>query len=284
MAETIPTRRTANAAGRLIRPNRRIIGGRATAASVPTLRHVIVKKHLDEALERNAAIMVFGDFFCAMQGRYDPRRSLDSVRPEHAADNYLDLLVSTAAEFFAPYARNMALLSMGNHEYAVLKNNSRNLLDNLIYRLNTEHGGTISLGQHGGWLITRLKQSGKVRLSHNMWFDHGYGGGGPVTQDVIQTNRRGVYLPDADMIVNGHTHDAWALSRKRHRISTKGVPYNDIVWFVKTPSYKDAFGAGSWDDRTGKPPKPLGCAWAQLSVGVLDRRRALEARVWHDVQ
>ena len=39
----------------------------------PHSDHELQKEHLDEALKRRAGIIDCGDFFCAMQGRWDPR-------------------------------------------------------------------------------------------------------------------------------------------------------------------------------------------------------------------
>src|SRR3990167_548851 len=100
----------------------------------------LLRRHLDKALERNAMITIFGDWFCAMQGKYDPRKALGDVRPEHNGENYLDLLVSTAAEFYAPYAQNTILISHGNHETAILDRCGTSLLSNLAHRLNSENG------------------------------------------------------------------------------------------------------------------------------------------------
>lgn len=74
------------------------------------------KKHLDEALERDAGIIDGGDLFCAMQGAWDPRKSKSCLRPEHQRSDYLDALVTTAADFYQPYANNIICLGQGNHE------------------------------------------------------------------------------------------------------------------------------------------------------------------------
>lgn len=74
------------------------------------------KKHLDEALERDAGILDCGDLFCAMQGAWDPRKSKSCLRSEHQRSDYLDALVTTAADFYQPYAKNIVCLGQGNHE------------------------------------------------------------------------------------------------------------------------------------------------------------------------
>jgi hypothetical protein len=82
----------------------------------PYCDRALLKRHLDIAKARNAGIMVFGDFYCAMQGKYDKRSDKSALRPEHQGTNYLDLLVDTAADYLAPYASNIVMLGDGNHE------------------------------------------------------------------------------------------------------------------------------------------------------------------------
>ena len=55
------------------------------------------RQHLDRALERDALIIDCGDLFCAMQGKFDPRSSMDDIRPEDVGQDYLDRIVTHAA-------------------------------------------------------------------------------------------------------------------------------------------------------------------------------------------
>jgi hypothetical protein len=75
-----------------------------------------LKKHLDLAMQRNAPVLDFGDFFCAMQGKYDKRSSKNDIRPEHQNGNYLDSLVNTAHDYLKTYAKLITLRGNGNHE------------------------------------------------------------------------------------------------------------------------------------------------------------------------
>lgn len=224
----------------------------------------LLKRHLERAKERNALVFVFGDLFCAMQGKYDKRSSRADVRPEHDGDNYLDLLVETASEFYAPYADNIALISEGNHETSIIDRNGTSLLSNLAHRLNLEAGGSVEVGPYSGWVRFMFKAHKTRRQSFKLYYHHGAGGGGPVTRGVIQTNRQAVYLSNADIVVNGHTHDGWIVPIAREGLSDMGKPRRDLLWFVRTPSYKNEFGKNGWADRTWKPPKPLGCVWARF--------------------
>jgi hypothetical protein len=226
-------------------------------------------EHLDEALQKGALICDFGDLFDAMQGRFDPRSDMDAVRPEYRVNNYFDKLVSVAAADYAPYAANWLLVGRGNHETSVLKRQSTDLASNLVHRLNTEHGGQVFAGGYGGWIrFMFVGTDGRKRAAVNLKYHHGAGGGGPVTRGVIQTNRQAVYLPDADIVVNGHTHDSWIVPIARERLTTKGQVRQDVAYHVRTPGYKNEYrdgSAGFHVERWG-PPKPVGCVWLRMTA------------------
>ncbi len=84
-----------------------------------------------------------------------------------------------------------------------------------------------------------------------------------MTKGVIQTNRMAVYLPDADFVVTGHTHNEWIFPITRERISQADVLFKDRQVHIKLPGYKDEYaeGAEGWHIERGGPPKPLGAAW-----------------------
>jgi hypothetical protein len=226
------------------------------------------KAHLEEVKRRNGLVIDVGDLYDCMQGKFDPRRSYSNLRPEYKADCYLDEIVKESAQFYGPYADRFLMIGHGNHESKVLQNNSVDLIGNLVHRLNSEHGGHIQPGGYGGWVRILCSIGGTKRESINIKYFHGSGGGGPVTRGVIQTNRQAVYLPDADIVVNGHTHDSWYVPIERERVSMGGVVYKDIQHHVRTSTYKDDYGDGSvgWHVERGGAPKPMGAAWIKLSV------------------
>ena len=226
------------------------------------------KKHLDEAVERDAHIIDIGDFFCAMQGKWDRRADTTQLRPEYIGGNYLDLLVDEATKFFGPYADRFLQISPGNHETSILKRHETNLTERLVERLNQKSGDhKIHVGGFSGWVRFQLAyQSGKNSRAFNFYYHHGYGGGGPVTRGVIQTNRMATYLPDAHFVYTGHTHDEWLVPIQRARLSQAGKPYQDTQTHIRTPGYKDEFddGEGGWHIERGGPPKPTGACWLRF--------------------
>ena len=224
-------------------------------------------RHLDQAKEREAVILNFGDLFCAMQGKYDPRSSMDDIRKEDVGQDYLDRIVKHAAEFYGPYAENFLLLGKGNHETNVRKRHGTDLTSNLAHRLNADYGGACHVGGYGGYVRFMFNVQKTNRQSINLKYFHGAGAGSAiVTRGVIQTNRMAVYLPDADIVCGGHTHDSWVLPRARERLSNQGKVYKDLLWFVRIPGYKDEYGDGSegFHVEKGRDPRPIGAAWCRF--------------------
>ena len=224
------------------------------------------KKHLEQAKERGAGVIDCGDLFCAMQGKYDPRGTKNDVRPEHNKTNYLDTLVETASNFFGPYAKNIIVIGQGNHESSILKRQETDLTTRLVERLNTKNKTSIHRGGFTGWVVFRTRLHGKEVITKRLAWHHGYGGDAPVTKGVIQTNRMAVYLPDADFVLTGHTHNEWQFPIPRVRISSQGRIHHDEQLHLKTPTYKEEYvdGFGGWHIERGGPPKPVGALWLRI--------------------
>lgn len=225
------------------------------------------KKHLDEALERNAGIVDGGDLFCAMQGAWDPRKSKSCLRPEHQRSDYLDAIVTTAADFYQPYAKNIVCLGQGNHETSILKRHESNLTERLAQALRDRTGALVPVTGYTGWLKFQFMVGNRVQTARTLWHCHGYGGGGPVTVDNIQAQRQNAYVEGADIMFSGHTHDRWAREFCKVGLTQDGEVFQRSLWYVKSASYKNDYneGGGGWHVETGKPPKPLGAWWLKMT-------------------
>ena len=232
------------------------------------------ERHFKLAKERDAAIFIFGDFFDAMQGRFDPRRDSPELRPEYyGKSNYYDLLVRDAADFLQPYAANIALIAPGNHELAVLKNANTMLTDRLCGMLNAM-GGHVLHGSYGGWIIVDCTMRKTVKQRINIKYFHGAGGEAPVTRGVIQANRQSTYLPDAHIVINGHNHQGYMVAYTRERLTLKGNLYYDNCYYLRIPGYKNDYGDGSsgWEVTRGGQPKSNGCWWVHLTYQPTEER------------
>jgi predicted phosphodiesterase len=232
----------------------------------PLCNRKLEKEHLEEAKFYNAPIFMGGDLFDAMQGHKDPRASYDNLDPELKKDNYFDACVDFNAKFYGPYAKQIVLMAKGNHETSVMKHHNIDLIERLAYKLNMEHGSNIHVGGYGGWVRFMFTINKTKGVTINMKYYHGAGGDAPVTRGVIQTARQAVYLPDADIVWNGHNHNEYALPIQRERLSDRGEIYQDTQWHVRTPGYKNGYQDGSkgWEIESGMPPKPFGCVWLKF--------------------
>ena len=233
----------------------------------PKSNRKLQEEHLKLARERNAPVIDIGDFFCAMQGKYDPRRSYDDIREEHKTDDYLGALLDTAEDWFAPYADLFAVIGTGNHESAILKNNGLNLTRQLTRKLRRHSNKDWPFaGGYGGYVNIRARTAGRQQRRKLLKFYHGSGGGGPVTKGVIQTNRRAVFMPDADIVATGHIHEEWILTMPRERVNRQGTIELHNQYHVSVPTYKEEYMKGDhgWHVERGRPPKPVGAIWIKL--------------------
>ena len=216
------------------------------------------KRHLEEAIRDDAYILDAGDLFDAMQGRNDPRRGYQDLRPEFKVPNYFDAIEEDAYEFYKPYADRWLMMGKGNHELSVLKNTQIDLTSRLAGKLHVNCGGV------GGWVKFKMeRETGGGRNTINIRYHHGSGGNAPVTKGVIDTARQAVYLPDADIVWNGHNHQAYILPQARERITDTNKIFRDTAYYIRTPGYKDQ---GDWEREKMFAPNPHGAVWVTLRV------------------
>lgn len=231
------------------------------------------KKHLDEAMREEAWILDAGDLYDGMQGRNDPRRGYQDIRPEFCVANYFDAIEDDAYEFYKPYASRWLMLGKGNHELSVLKNTQIDLTSRLAGRLKINCGGV------SGWVKFKFETPAKGgRTTVNLRYHHGGGGVSPVTKGVIDTARQAVYLPDADIVWNGHNHQAYIMPQSRERITDTGRVYRDIAYYLRTPGYKDQ---GEWEREKMFAPTPHGAIWVSIRIN-RQSRPEIECRTAFD--
>jgi hypothetical protein len=224
------------------------------------------REHLDEARERDAPVLDNGDFFCAMQGRWDKRANKNDLRPEHQKGDYLDALVTTADEYLAPYADLLTVRGQGNHETGILKHHETNLTDRLVQLLKRKNPA-VALGGYSGFIVFRIRYNDSRTRPFKLFYHHGYGGGGPVTRGTIQTNRMAVFLADADLVWTGHTHDTWTMPIARVRLNQDCTAIEHTRQeHIRTAGYKEEYGDGwgGWHIERGGAPKPVGAVWLRF--------------------
>lgn len=232
----------------------------------PMCNRELLTQHWKEARAKDAPILDNGDFFCAMQGKWDKRSNKDDLRPEHQVGDYLDALVRTGAAALEPYKDLLTLRGQGNHETGVLKKHETNLTERLVERLRMKGAPQVALGGYSGYVVLDVACFGR-RYPLKLHYHHGHGGGGPVTRGVIQTNRMAVYVADADFVWTGHTHDSWHVPIARVRLNQDNTQIvHSRQEHFRTAGYKEEYrdGYGGWHIERGGPPKPVSAAWLRL--------------------
>ena len=233
----------------------------------PHCNRELLKKHLDQALEIKADILINGDLMCLMQGAYDPRKSKNDIRPEHNKTNYLDAVVNDAIDWFSPYAHLIKVVGYGNHETNILKRAETDVIDRFVFGLNSKNGTSVQVGGYGGWIVYQFQRGLNAGMAaYKIKYMHGFGGGGPVTRGVIQFNRMSTFVEGADMVWMGHVHEDHELTYTIESLNNHNkVKLKDIL-MVRTPTYKEEYqgGKGGWHVERGSAPKALGGRWLEI--------------------
>lgn len=229
-------------------------------------RRDLLREHLDLAMERNAAMIFVGDQYDLMEGKFDKRSSKNSLRPEFKSDRYLDDVIEHSVKWYAPYAKNIAVVAEGNHDSAIRTRYETDMIQRFIGLLNATTSRSVYCGGYTGWvrfsftLNVSTRSQPMIQDTVTLHYSHGWGGGGQVTHDAIQHQRRQTYLPDADVVVSGHTHDFWSKDIARVRLTNDGRVYTDSQLHLKIPSFKCDYGDGygGWCVERGHAPKVQG--------------------------
>jgi hypothetical protein len=231
----------------------------------PECDQKLEKKHLDEAKERKAGVIDAGDLHCAMQGKFDKRGDKSALRPEHQHGDYLDKLVSTAADFYEPYAKHLIVLGQGNHETAILKR-PRDEPDRAAGRAAEEaepHDPVRRLRRLGAVPVHVLEDRAHL-AAPALLPRHGRRRARDPRRDPDQPAgrvqpRRGHRAQRAHARSMGRPDRTPAHQRGRH-------PFHDEQVHVRTPGYKDGWGDGygGWETEKMLGPKPKGAAWLRF--------------------
>ena len=223
-----------------------------------------LKDHLDYCLKKSIPIQINGDFFCLMQGKYDPRRNKKDILPEHNTANYIDAVIEDAVEWWSPYAHLLTVIGYGNHETAIIKNLETDPLQRFVDLLNYTNKTSVHSGGYGGWMVLKYNINGNTVMSKNLKYFHGSGGGGIVTKGAINLTRALETYENFDVFSMGHIHENSCRNDVRDTLEqhpNSGYTLKQKqLHLMLTGTYKEEYGDGSqgWHVERGAPIKPLG--------------------------
>ena len=233
----------------------------------PKADRVALKRLLDDARERNAAIALLGDTFDVMQGAGDRRASKSALQERYVGrDDYLVAVLEDVAEFLLPYADLVWIVLEGNHESSVARYNGVHLEQLLAHELRRAGGFAVSPG-YQSYAVLRFKwrDGPKCEATVPLWLTHGYGGGGEVTKGTIQAARRAVTYPDARIVVSGHIHSTHFVAHEQHRVTARGIVYDveQEHYVLNTAKNEHAERRGYHVER-GRGPRKLSGWWGEF--------------------
>ena len=228
----------------------------------------LIKKHLDQAVERNAGIFLLGDTVDLMQGKKDKRAAKHALRPNYMFDDYLGAVMEDAAKFLAPYAQNIMFISQGNHELGYKKHHEIDPLSILATHIKADTGIRPIIAPYTGWMQFKCEfdRSGGRRKTVRLKYHHGTGtGGAVVTKGAINSNRA-VSMAEADVYVRGHIHTRFSMQMPYERISANGTIIEDQNRiYLQTGCYVTDYKNGdSWSQQRGFGSPALGGYWLRL--------------------
>ena len=224
------------------------------------------EEHLRIAEERQSPVLIAGDLLDAMQGKWDPRREPENLKEQYKVSAYFDALVADIVGFLSQYDIPAFILGMGNHESSVLRHNGTDLLSNVAYRLRVEHQKPAINAGYWGYLKIQFEyKNGGASGNKILYWHHGISTNAKVTKGTIQINRQSVYLYAPDIVLNGHSHDAYAIPQQVERLNRRTMRlYTEPVWYIRTAGYKksasEAKAVVGYGAERHRAPKPNGCA------------------------
>lgn len=228
----------------------------------------LLRSLMEKAKERGAIHLVIGDALDLMQGKYDPRSNKADLRPEYIGKPYLQAVLDDWSEFVGPFADQMAFVTRGNHCQSVARRVEWDVAAALSERLRIDHGARTITGAYAGYLMTTFEATQRHIRSLLIAYDHGSGGGGPVTRGVIGTNRRAAYIDGrADWVIGGHIHERWHVELPREHLLRNGRLALRTQHHLCLGGFKEERLPGvEYHVERGRGPKPLGGYWARVYV------------------
>ena len=235
----------------------------------PHADRAAVKRLLEDARARNAAIALLGDVFDVMQGTGDRRASKSELAARYVGrDDYLMAVLEDVLEVLEPYAKLVWLVLQGNHESSIARFNGVHLEQLLAHELRRAGGATVAPGYETYALLRfqfRETPSNRADNVVPLWLTHGYGGGGEVTKGTIQAARRAVTYPDARIVVSGHIHSSYFVAHEQHRVTARGIVYDVEQEHYVVNTAKNEHGARrGWHVERGRGPRLLSGWWGSF--------------------
>lgn len=217
----------------------------------------LLKAQLDRAVSEGRMIEINGDWFDIMGCYKDPRSKAADIDPAYIKPgrSYLDLVIEDSYEFLKPYAKNILIMSLGNHEVSALKYRDTNPLARLVGLLRQDNPN-IWEGDYEGYIHFKLKHENyeTTRSMRNFLtrFHHGFGGNAPRSKGMLHSQIIAMQYPQVDLYQSGHTHQKFHdPSNVREMVTPSGRIYESTMHYLKLGSFKKKVTGGGFEVMRG---------------------------------
>ena len=237
----------------------------------------LLKRHLKQAEEKQAFVVMNGDIFDVMGCANDPRSSYSDIRSEYLVTNYLDAVVEDAINFFSKFNVTY-FIGRGNHETNIYKRQHTDVTRRLCDGLKAK-GLEVYDGGYSGWIVYQLQLNDKSgRNSIKQFYHHGYGGNASRSKGALKVDINMKNHPDADIITTGHDHQKWFFPISIQRLSHEFKIREETVYNIDTGSYKYlGDGYAGWATEKGFNNPTLGGWW--IDIGLKKRKTILTKNI-----
>lgn len=226
-----------------------------------------IKWDLERAKQNNARININGDVLDLILpkdiGRYKPSVVAEPLR---GRDDLINRLIDYAYNFFAPYAHLIDVIGEGNHEVAIRKWHSIDVLAILIDKLNQLPNTHIHFGGYTGFIKYRFEWDCESRSRGKEFIifrKHGKGSSAEVTEGMIEFQREASIVEDMDLIWLSHNHYRNMKVGVKMRMNHFGNRDFSEYRCVRTGAY--AFHSeDSYQVEKGYRPQAHGGAWVRI--------------------
>jgi len=190
---------------------------------------------LEKAKDRNARIIINGDLFDSIlfgDKRYLPEKVKREISE---LDNGIDYIVDHYSEKLKPYANNIDLIVLGNHEAKIIKEAKTDIIHRVIGKIGTQ----VAEGGYRGFLRYSYKCNDITRTKLDIYYEHGSGGNSPVTFGANQFSRKAIDF-DYDVLLLGHNHKRLALDHVKCGLNHIGNLKLKPIRAIRTGSYQQS--------------------------------------------
>ncbi len=244
----------------------------------PKCDRVLLKKHLKEAEEKGALVVMNGDVFDYMGCLRDPRSNYSDIRSEYVVTNYIDSVLKDAIKFFSQY-KVTYFIGRGNHETNIFNRQHTDVTERLAEGLRA-NGINAYTGGYSGWIVYQLQlEKNGGRNSVKQFYHHGYGGSSSRSKGSLKIDINMKNHPDADLITTGHDHNKSFFPITIKRLTQQYRVIEEKVYNIATGSYKKlGDGYAGWATEKGFNNPSLGGWW--VDINLVKKNKTL----YHDIQ